>query len=202
MELTCQIMTNPNKINVVEYSEEWPFIFEELETVYKEFLGDLIIDIQHIGSTAVPGLAAKPTIDIDLVIENMEILNSVIIKLEKLGYEYQGDLGIKDREAFRRTSDRTPLDGSGRIWYKHHLYCCSKNSISLKNHLQFRDFLCKNPEKVKKYGDLKKSLVLQHPFDINLYTELKTPFITEILKETGFDSADLGDITAQNKSDI
>jgi len=112
-------------------------------------------------------------------------LNSIIVKLEQLGYEYEGDLGVKDREAFKRISDKTPLDGSGRIWQKHHLYCCTKNSISLKNHIEFRDFLRTHPEKVKQYGDLKKRLIFQHPFDTNLYTELKTPFITEILKETG-----------------
>jgi GrpB-like predicted nucleotidyltransferase (UPF0157 family) len=159
----------------------------------------LIIDIQHVGSTSVPRLVAKPTIDIDLVIEDRGVLNSVIVKLEELGYEYQGDLGIKDRESFKRKSDKTPLDGSGRIWQKHNLYCCIKDSISLKNHIQFRDFLRKNPEKVVQYGELKKRLVSQHPFDTNLYTELKTPFITEILKEAGLGDAELESITEQNK---
>jgi len=179
-------MKNPNKIIVAEYSKEWPFAFESLKEVYKGFLSDLIIDIQHVGSTSIPGLAAKPILDIDLIIANRHLLNPVIIRLEKLGYEYQGDLGIPDREAFRNLSDRTPLDGSGRIWQKHHLYCCTKNSISLRNHLQFRDFLLENPEKAKQYGVLKQQLVSQDPFDMDRYAELKTPFITEVLNEAGF----------------
>lgn len=191
---------NRKKIIIEEYSEVWPILFNNLHNVFKKTLGSLIVDIQHVGSTSVPGLAAKPTIDIDLVIKNKELLNFVIERLEDLGYEYLGDLGIKDREAFRRKSDKTPIDGSGKIWPNHNLYCCTQNSLSFKNHISFRDFLRKNPEKLKQYSELKKSLAFEHPFESDYYTEQKTPFITEILKETGFSPEELVEITAQNKS--
>jgi GrpB-like predicted nucleotidyltransferase (UPF0157 family) len=193
-------MKDSNKIIIVEYSTDWPLIFEDLKRVYERFLAGLVIDIQHIGSTSVPGLAAKPIIDIDLIIENRNILKYMIVKLEKLGYEYQGDLGIKNREAFKRVLDKTPLDGSDRIWQKHNLYCCTKNSISLRNHLQFRDYLRKDPEKARQYGVLKKKLALQYPLDINIYAELKTSFIVEVLKGTGIESKELESITKQNKA--
>jgi GrpB-like predicted nucleotidyltransferase (UPF0157 family) len=189
---------NPQKIVVAEYSENWPLAFEDLKKVYQDTLGDLLIDIQRVGSTSVPGLPAKPILDIDLVIENRTILPAVISKLESLGYEYQGDLGIKDRESFKRISDRTPTDGSDRTWQKHHLYCCNRDSTPLRNHLQFRDYLRRNPEAATQYGKLKRDLASQAP-DIDFYVDGKTNFITEILKHAGFDSTDLETITAQNK---
>src|ERR1700749_432721 len=128
-------MKQANKIVVTEHSADWPVIFESLEKVYKKFLAGLITNVHHVGSTAVPGLAAEPIIDIDLVIDNSDILDLVIAKLENLGYTYEGDLGIEHRWAFKRSSDKTPLDGSDRIWQKHNLYCCIAGSVSLKNHL-------------------------------------------------------------------
>jgi len=163
-------------------------------------LGDLLIDIQHVGSTAVYGLAAKPVIDIDLIIADRSKLNSVIEKLALLGYDYQGNLGITDREAFKRKSDNTPLDGSSRTWQKHNLYVCPSDSISLKNHLALRDFLRNSSQKVIEYSELKKRLALENPYDINQYIERKTPFIIAILKEAGFDNNALDNITRENKS--
>jgi len=195
-------MKQANKTVVIEYSANWPIVFESLQKVYEKFLKGLIKDIHHVGSTAVPGLAAKPVIDIDLVIENSDLLDQVILKLENLGYTYEGDLGIEHRWAFKRTSDKTPLDGSNNIWPKHNLYCCTRDSVSLRNHLQFRNYLRKNPEKVTEYSELKKKLALQHPFDIDFYTEHKTPFITKILKETGFDNGELEAITEQNRKNF
>lgn len=193
-------MNTANKIIVVEYSEAWPQVFEDLKKVYEKYLGGLVIDIQHVGSTAVPGLAAKPVIDIDLIIENGERLQPVITQLEQLDYIYEGDLGIKDREAFKRKSDQTPADGSNRIWPVHHLYCCINNSAPVRNHLQLRDYLRSHPEKVSAYGELKKKLAAQFPFDIDQYVEHKTAFITEALKETGFDLRELDSITIQKKA--
>jgi GrpB-like predicted nucleotidyltransferase (UPF0157 family) len=162
-------------------------------------LGDLVIDIEHIGSTAVYGLAAKPVIDIDLIIADKNNLNPVIEKLALLGYDYQGNLGITDREAFKRKSDNTPLDGSLRAWQKHNLYVCPSDSISLKNHLALRDFLRNHPVKAKEYGELKQRLTLENPYDINLYMERKTAFIIAILKDAGFDDIALANITQENK---
>jgi GrpB-like predicted nucleotidyltransferase (UPF0157 family) len=128
-------MTDSSTIIVVDYCPEWPQTFESLREVYKDTLGDLILDIHHVGSTSVAGLAAKPVIDIDLVIENRSILPDLISRLENLGYEHRGDLGIQDREAFGRRSESAPVDGSGQVWPKHNLYCCHRDCIPLRNHL-------------------------------------------------------------------
>lgn len=187
------------KIVVADYSPEWPLFFDSLKRIYQSVLDGLVLDIQHVGSTSVPGLAAKPTIDIDLIINDRSVLPAVIEKLEGLGYQHQGDLGITDRESFRRPSDEIPIDGSGRVWQKHNLYCCTKDSVSLRNHLQFRDYLREHPEKAFEYGELKKELAAQDPSDIDRYVMLKTPFITGILELTGFESGELDSITEQNK---
>jgi GrpB-like predicted nucleotidyltransferase (UPF0157 family) len=192
-------MTNANEIVVADYSPEWPRIFEDLKRVYVVSLGNLILEIHHVGSTSIPGLAAKPVIDIDLVIEDRSILPEVISRLAPLGYEHRGDLGIPDREAFGRVSEQVPLDGSGRIWLKHNLYCCHRGCVPLRNHLALRDYLRTHPEKAHEYGELKKRLAAEVQGDIDLYIERKSSFILGALREMGFGGDDLRSIAEQNK---
>ena len=191
-------MASVREIIIEDHSPEWALTYQKLQSIYIEHLGGLIMDIQHVGSTSVPGLAAKPVIDIDLIIEDHSALKPVTDILAKLGYEYMGDLGIKDRQAFKRTSSRTPDDSSMRDWPTHNLYVCINGSIALRNHLALRDFLRTNSQKAKEYGELKKRLVAANPFDIDLYIKNKTPFILEILKTLGFDKSSLEEIKKAN----
>ena len=191
-------MASVREIIIEAYSPEWAVTYQKLQSIYIEHLGYLIMDIQHVGSTSVPGLAAKPVIDIDLIIEDHSALKPITNILAKLGYEYMGDLGINDREAFKRTSSRSPDDGSMREWPAHNLYVCINGSIALRNHLALRDFLRANPEKAKQYGELKKRLIAENPFDIDLYIKHKTPFILEILKTLDFDESSLNEIKKAN----
>ena len=193
-------MTIISKILISPYSPEWAATFQKLKDIYESAFSNSILSVEHVGSTSVEGLAAKPIIDIDIVIENKTMLPQIIIALKKLGYYHRGDLGIEDREAFLRKSDRTPLDGAGTSWMKHNLYVCPKDSISLKNHLLLRDHLRKHPDKAKQYGELKMKLAAEFPFDIDKYIEGKTVFIAEMLKEQGFDQEALEKIREQNKA--
>ncbi len=95
-------MVNQSGIQVVPYNEQWEREFFNLERVLTEALGDCILGIEHVGSTSVRGLSAKPIIDIDIVIENSHIFSKVCQELNDLGYIHEGDLGIKGREAFNR----------------------------------------------------------------------------------------------------
>jgi len=192
-------MTNSNDLVVSDYSPEWPRSFESLKEIYEHALGDVILDIYHVGSTSVVGLAAKPVIDIDLVIRDRTVLSQVISGLAALGYEHRGDLGIPDREAFGRTSDQVPYDGPRRVWPKHNLYCCHRGCVPLKNHLALRDYLRDHPEKAREYGELKKRFVTEANGDIDRYVELKTPFILGVLWEMGLDRDDLRRIDKQNR---
>ena len=189
------------QIIIEDYSPQWPKGFELLKTVYTNKLGDLILDVEHVGSTSVPGLAAKPIIDIDLVIDDHKKLNPVISVLNTLGYEHVGDMGITDREAFKRESALTPEDGFLGDWPAHNLYVCIEGSIALRNHLTLRDFLRSHPDKMREYGELKKRLAAENPYDIDLYIKNKTPFIIGILKDMGFDNNTLAAIRKSNKAD-
>ncbi|MRG45543.1 GrpB family protein [Chitinophaga sp. SYP-B3965] len=176
-------------ITIEAYSEQWPLAFRELQAIFNQHLEHLISSIEHVGSTAVPGLAAKPIIDIDIIIKDKSRFEEITAILKTLGYTHEGDRGIPGREAF-----------SGPLQPKHHLYVCLEDSISLKNHLLLRNYLRSHPEKAREYGELKKQLAEKYPDNIDLYVENKTAFITDILKETGLDADKLQDITTQNKA--
>jgi GrpB-like predicted nucleotidyltransferase (UPF0157 family) len=186
------------KVTIEEYDPNWALEFEKLKSVFQKHLDSLIMDIQHVGSTAVVGMPAKPVLDIDIIIENETFLQPVIEKLTALGYHHRGDLGIKGREAFKRLNDQTPNDGLERIWQTHHIYVCPKDNLALKNHIQFRDFLKTNPQIAIEYGVLKKELAKK--YDSVLYTEKKTDFILSILEKMGFDMDNLENIRTQNKA--
>lgn len=185
---------------VVPYTAEWADTFARLATIYRAQLGDLITGIEHVGSTSVPGLAAKPVIDIDILIKEAAGLPPVVAVLERLGYTWRGDLGIPGREAFGRNADTSPLDGEGTLWPAHNLYVCVEGCVSLKNHLALRNYLRQHPDTARQYGALKQELAAKYPHDIDSYVEGKTAFITGILAHTGMGTDVLKDITAQNKA--
>src|SRR5262249_2744143 len=109
-------------IVVVPYDPVWPDEFAALRTVYLSGLEGLAVEIERVGGTSVPGLCAKPVIDIDIVIDTRGHLPQVMRQLEAFGYRHAGDLGVPSREAFKREGASVPRDGSGREWPSHHLY--------------------------------------------------------------------------------
>ena len=180
------------------YRPEWPIEFKNLSEVMARQLIGLPFDIQHVGSTAVPGLVAKPVIDIDIIIEDRSLLSEIIKRLEMLGYEYRGDQGIPDRFVFRQSSEHTPEVKPRQKWLTHHLYGCLANSLALRNHLRFRDALRSNHELLKKYSNLKLSLI-QHVISREEYGKRKTAFIIAVLAELGFSPTELDDIRKANE---
>ena len=184
-----------SEIVLQDYSQQWALAFDELKLVYQTALGNLVADVQHVGSTSVVGLVAKPVIDIDIIIPDNACLPQVIIKLSELGYVHSCDLGRTGREAFKL------VENAGR-WPKHNLYVCLADSLSLRNHLVLRDFLRTNPDSVKQYSVLKKELAIKYAHNIDLYVEGKTAFITDILRRAGFSETALLDITEANKAKL
>ena len=128
-------------IVVVPYDSNWKLQFETIRSEIQDALCELALSIEHVGSTSVEGLSAKPIIDIDVVIEDESKLQTVIEKLAVIGYEYEGNLGIVGREAFGYT-------GKEHL-QNHHLYVCAKDSPELKRHLTFRDYLRSHKEAVR-----------------------------------------------------
>ena len=168
-------------INIVDYTPAWAEEFEDLRRALKSLLGELALGIVHVGSTSVPGLAAKPIIDIDVVIDSPTVLASVVEVLDSAGYQHEGDLGIPGRDAFRRQDNTVPRDRSGRTWPTHNLYVCTRNSDELRRHLAFRDHLRRDPESAVRYEKLKRDLAECFHDDIDSYVEGKREFIEDIM---------------------
>lgn len=169
---------------IEDHNSDWAEDFARLAEVYYSALGEVLLRAEHVGSTSVPGLAAKPCLDIDLVIDRAAHLDAVIAALTDLGYEDRGDLGIPGREAFsRRGHTDVPRDGSGREWPRHNLYVCDVDSDELARHTAFRDYLRAHPEIARQYGRLKRKLAEEHRNDIDAYCRAKTDFICGVLAE-------------------
>lgn len=190
-----------NAIVIEDYSPHWKLEFEQMSKVFADRLGNLAMSIEHVGSTAVPGLCAKPVIDIDIVVDSVSRLNKIIPSLVGLGYQYMGEVAIPDRFVFRPSSIAVPNDGSERLWLKHHLYCCIKGSAALRNHLLLRDALRNDELLMNAYGSLKRSLA-ETANNMGEYVMGKTIFITKILAEQGMSNEELQAIAEQNKTVI
>lgn len=175
-------MKNHKQVRIEEYNPEWPKAYKMIESVILEKLDGLLLRIEHVGSTSIPNLAAKPIIDIDIVIESMDYLPRVTEELEQLGYIHEGNLGIAGREAFARRDDQVPYSRDVRVKHEHHLYVCDKESQELQRHIMFRDILRKQPLLVSEYAKLKMELSQKFKNDRSAYTDGKTEFITEVMK--------------------
>lgn len=162
---------NSKTIVISDYRSQWADDYEALKAQIWPVVVAASIDIQHVGSTAVPGLCAKPIIDIDIIVTDKPKLVRVIAKLEGLGYRHLGDLGIVGREAFK-AEDHAIV---------HHLYACLVDSPALLNHLSLRDHLRNHPADRAAYGALKRNLARRFPRDIESYIKGKTAFIEGIL---------------------
>ena len=165
------------RVAVVPYDAAWEAAYEAIKREIEAAIGDLILGIEHVGSTAVQGLSAKPCIDLDIVIKDYTVFAQLADRLAAIGYIHEGDLGIKDREAFKYT-DKPHL-------MNHHLYVCPQYSEELRRHITFRDFLRQNAQAVKKYSLVKEKAAELFPNDIDKYIEYKTPCIDELYSLCG-----------------
>jgi GrpB-like predicted nucleotidyltransferase (UPF0157 family) len=153
-------------IVIAPYDPAWPTEFERLRARAVSAVGDLVVAAEHIGSTAVPGLAAKPVIDLVLVVER-ESLQPAIDRLTAVGYAHEGNLGVEGREAFRSPAGER----------KHHLYLAPTDSDELRAQLAFRDRLRESEALATKYETLKRELASRFGDDRIAYTEAKADFI-------------------------
>ena len=165
------------KVTVLPYDNTWKTAFEEIKHELEPALGDCVLGIEHVGSTSVEGLSAKPCIDIDVIIRDYAVFDTVVKRLAAIGYIHEGNLGIADREAFKYF-DKPHL-------MKHHLYVCPQHSEELHRHITFRDFLRANPEAAKKYGAVKEKAARLFPEDIDQYIAYKSPCIEELYRMCG-----------------
>ena len=165
------------KVIVLPYDKAWESAFLDIKSEIERALGGLVIRIEHVGSTSVKGMSAKPCIDVDVVIKEYSVFAAVSRGLAAIGYVHEGDLGIKGREAFKYTNKPHLMP--------HHLYVCPQNSEELRRHITFRDFLRSNAEAARKYSAVKETAAELFPNDIDKYIEYKSPCIEELYKQCG-----------------
>ena len=170
-EILARTNTTRAEIVIADYDAGWPALFERLAQPVREAVAELGARVEHVGSTAVPGLAAKPVIDMDVVVPSAADLSETIERLRALGYIYQGDKGVEGREAF--------------LWPPgapvHHLYVVVDGSRPYREHVCFRDHLRAHPEAVQEYAALKRGLANRHGADRLGYTDAKTVFVVRAL---------------------
>jgi GrpB-like predicted nucleotidyltransferase (UPF0157 family) len=182
------MIENQRRVVVVDYDLSWPATFETLRAPVWAAVRDIAVSVEHVGSTAVPGLAAKPIIDMDVVVASSVGMSEAIGRLAALGYDHRGNLGIEDREAFKSPQELPA----------HHLYVCLQGSTALANHLSLRDFLRRDPASVARYSRIKKLLATRFPEDIDSYIAGKTEFILTALREMGLRESELKTIRDAN----
>ncbi|MBR4813328.1 MAG: GrpB family protein [Lachnospiraceae bacterium] len=175
LSILSSVPTGRKHVVVRPYDAAWAKDFADIRRELEEALGELALRIEHVGSTSVPGLSAKPIIDIDVVIKDASMLPPVIEAMETIGYHHEGNLGIPGREAFK-------YEGKEHL-RSHHLYVCPQDSPELRRHIIFRDFLRENPDAVREYSRVKEEGAARYPYDIDSYIAYKSPFIEGIYRE-------------------
>jgi GrpB-like predicted nucleotidyltransferase (UPF0157 family) len=165
-------------VEIFDYDRKWPSKFLEERTKIMGAIGDTVVEVEHVGSTAVPGLCAKPIIDIMVGIRKLIDADNCIEPLESIGYEYvpEYEASIPERRYFRKGPSEMPN--------KHfHLHMVEHGSDFWKRHLLFRDYLRTNPDAALEYCELKKRLASKYRLNREAYTEAKTTFIESIVSK-------------------
>ncbi|HBE76472.1 MAG TPA: hypothetical protein DDW65_01630 [Firmicutes bacterium] len=163
------------KVKIVLYDELWKKAYQDEEKLLWPVIGEFVIDIQHIGSTSIPGLASKPIIDIAAFVTSLNIGEACIKPLEKIGYEYRYDAGVPGRHFFAKGSRENRT---------HFLHIEELHGELWKNHILFRDYLREHREAVIEYAELKIELAKKYENDRDTYTIEKAGFIRRILAMT------------------
>jgi GrpB-like predicted nucleotidyltransferase (UPF0157 family) len=165
-----------DEIFLVDYRPQWPALFEQEATILKETLNKQnIVAIEHFGSTAIPGLRAKPIIDIMVLVKSLAEAKKDIPGLEALGYAYWADNPQKDRLFLVKG---LPPNGPRT----HHIHI-AETETGFHERLLFRDYLKSHPAVAQEYADLKATLAAQYKEDREAYTAAKTDFVTKVMEK-------------------
>lgn len=162
------------KVVLDEYNDEWERIYKEEEKKLNKLIGKYVIKIEHVGSTAIPGLIAKPIIDMGIAVEDLNKNLDYIEILKNNGYEYRDDNGIKGERLFKKINNGLTT---------HFIHIVEIKSKRWHDFITFRDYLLSHPEEIKTYADLKKSLEKKYANDRKQYTASKNKYISEIIEQ-------------------
>lgn len=165
--------TDKRRVGVVSYNPNWKDMYKEESEKIENMLNDIIIDIHHIGSTAIPGIKAKPVIDILVEVKNIEGVDQYNHKMKELGYEAMGEYGIPKRRFFRKGENKRT----------HHIHIFQTGNEEIERHINFKEYLIAHPDKAREYSKLKEKLSNKYTYDVKNYTNSKSDFIKEIDKK-------------------
>lgn len=161
-------------IEVVDWSPRWAEQFEEVAAALRVALGDVAsARVEHVGSTSVPGLAAKPILDIDVIVGRDDVARAVAA-LESVGYEHRGDLGVAGREAFFAPGPP-----------RRNVYVCEAGTVNVRNHLAVRDVLRTHDDLRDAYAEVKRALADDPTMDIDTYLAGKSAVLQQVLEVSG-----------------
>jgi GrpB-like predicted nucleotidyltransferase (UPF0157 family) len=165
------------RVEVIPYDDRWPDAFFQESQQLCSILGSNHLTIHHIGSTSIPGMDAKPIIDLLGEVRSIEAIDDYQSAIEALGYEAMGELGIVGRRYFRKEN----AEGIRT----HHFHVYQTGSPEIDRHLAFRNYLIANPSIAQDYRELKLSLAQQFPTDIDSYMDGKDAFIKAVDRTIG-----------------
>ncbi|HEY0187513.1 MAG TPA: GrpB family protein [Cellulomonas sp.] len=175
-------------IEAVEYSERWPLQFASVaEALWRALDGVPVRAIEHVGSTAVPGLAAKPILDIDVIVPAQHV-PAAVAALEATGYTHRGDLGVAGREVLR-APDTAPA---------RHVYVCAEGALHVRNHLAVRRVLRERADLRDRYAAVKLRLSSDRAMDIDRYVAGKSTILQEVLALTDLTDSERAEILELN----
>lgn len=166
-------------VKLVPHNSKWEELFEKEKQLFKKTFGDTILAIEHIGSTAIPGISAKPIIDINIGVESLDVAQSMKEKFEKLGYEHRPFVPGKTKDDLKWQELYVKGPEEKRT---HYVHVTILGNNYWKNDLLFRDFLRKNSERAKQYAELKEQLAEKYADNRETYTKNKEQFISETLE--------------------
>ena len=162
------------KVQLKQYNPKWEELFKYESRLISSAISNLLVDIQHIGSTAIPNIVAKPIIDIAGAIDSLENIDKIIVPLYGIGYTYRGEQGIPGRHLFVK---------GGEGYRTHHFHIMQKDHYEWKKHILFREYMREHPQEAKQYSELKQKLFIKYGNDREKYTDSKSDFIENIIEK-------------------
>jgi len=155
------------QVIVTPYQSSWPEAFQQAKEQLETIFGDHLLAIHHIGSTSVPGLSAKPILDILPVVDSLDGIEAFDAAMEQIGYEAKGEFGMPGRRYYRKGGDNRT----------HHIHLYADGNPEIMRHVVFRDYLRQHPQEVEAYSTIKERLARQYPEDISAYIAGKDSFV-------------------------
>lgn len=158
-------------LKLAPYTVQWKRLFEAEKALLHAAVGDYVLAIEHVGSTSIPRMLAKPILDIGIAVRDYEEARICVEPIRALGYEYVGEHGMPRRHYFVKGDPTT-----------HHLHMLEATSLDWENMMLFREYLIQHPEAARQYAELKMELARRSPADREAYQDGKAPLIERILE--------------------